>query len=101
MVLYSILMAILGSLFFGEEDVEWTPGTHMAAMALYTSFSDGPITQLLSSMGGDLNPPMYSQVKGIWDNTKSVIFGDMEINKYLTKSFGALRDLEYTAKALA
>jgi hypothetical protein len=37
----------------------------MAAMALYTSFSDGPITQLLSSMGGDLNPPMYSQVKGI------------------------------------
>lgn len=101
MVLYSILMAILGSLFFGEEDTEWTPGTHMAAMALYTSFSDGPITQLLSSMGGDLNPPMYSQVKGIWDNSKDVIFGDMPINKYLTKSFGALRDLEYTAKALA
>ena len=67
----------------------------MAAMALYTSFSDGPITQLLSSMGGDLNPPLYSQVKTLYNNSISIITGDKNVGEWLTGSFGALRDLEY------
>lgn len=70
----------------------------MLAMALYTSFSDGPITQLLSSMGGDLNPPMYTTVKSMYNNSVNLFTGDMEISKYLTGTFGALRDLEYLVK---
>ena len=98
MILMSIIMAAIQALLLDNEEIEWNPGTHMMAMALYTSFSDGPITQLLSSLGGDLNPPMYSQVKNLYRNTVNVITGDMKISEYFTGTFGALRDLEYLIK---
>ena len=98
MVFMSIMMWIIQALLLDNEDIEWSPGSHMMAMALYTSFSDGPITQLLASMGGDLNPPMYSQIKNMYNNTVNVITGDMKIAEYFTGTFGALRDLEYLIK---
>lgn len=98
MILMSIIMAAIQALLLDNEEIEWNPGTHMMAMALYTSFSDGPITQLLSSLGGDINPPMYSQVKNLYRNSVNVLTGDMKISEYFTGTFGALRDLEYLMK---
>lgn len=98
MALMSAIMAVIQALLLDNDEIEWTPSSHMLAMALYTSFSDGPITQLLSSMGGDLNPPMYTTVKSMYNNTVNLVTGDMEISKYLTGTFGALRDLEYLVK---
>ena len=80
MLLMSAIMAVIQALLLDNDEIEWTPSSHMLAMALYTSFSDGPITQLLSSMGGDLNPPMYTTVKSMYNNTVNLVTGDMEIS---------------------
>ena len=90
----SIMMRIIYSLLLSDDAEELGPLGSMTANALYTSFSDGPITELVTSMGGDLNPPMYSQVKSMYNNTVSMITGDKNVSEWLTGSFGALRDFK-------
>lgn len=94
MILMSIMMRIIYSLFLSDDSEELGPLGSITANALYTSFSDGPITELIASMGGDLNPPMYSQVKSMYNNTISMITGDKSVGQWLTGTFGAARDFK-------
>ena len=57
MILMSIIMWLIYSLLLSDKE-DLSPIESTTANALYTSFSDGPITELIASMGGDLNPPM-------------------------------------------
>jgi hypothetical protein len=41
-----------------------------------------------------LNPPMYSQVKSMYNNTVSMIAGDKNVGEWLTGTFGAARDFK-------
>lgn len=95
MIFMSIAMWIIDALFLSNDDIELGAGGHMAATALYTSFSDGPIWGVLGSMFGDLNPPMYTNAKNLVLNTWQALSGKKDISKALYSSFGALGDLKY------
>ena len=41
-------------------------------MALYTSFQDGPIQNIVAQFAGDLNPPAYSIIKNIVNQSTAV-----------------------------
>ena len=78
MIWMSILMWIVKALFLsGEEDLG--PVGHLVGTSLYTSFSDGPITSIMSSMFGDLNPPMHSIVVNLYKQTSGIITGDVNL----------------------
>lgn len=95
MILMSIIMWLIYSLLLSDKE-DLSPIESTTANALYTSFSDGPITELIASMGGDLNPPMWSNIKKLYSNTINMVSGDKSIGRWFTDSFGALRDFKNT-----
>lgn len=99
MIWMSILMWIVKALFLsGEEDLG--PVGHLVGTSLYTSFSDGPITSIMSSMFGDLNPPMHSIVVNLYKQTSGIITGDVNLFDAGVNSFGALNSLKYIGDQL-
>lgn len=98
MVWMSILMAIMRAIMSNTE--EMGPAEHMVTTAMYTSFSDGPIHEVVKSMFGDLNPPAVGVIKNIFNNTSAVITGDKNLFEGLTGTFGMLNDLRYIGNKL-
>lgn len=98
MVWMSILMAIMRAIMSNTE--EMGPAEHMIETAMYTSFSDGPIHEVMQSMFGDLNPPAVGVIKNIFNNTSAVITGDKNLFEGLTGTFGMLNDLRYIGNKL-
>lgn len=60
-----IMMWIIAAMFMGEGYEESGPLAHGLTNAVYNSFSDMPIQNIIKSMGGDLNPPSYSIFKNL------------------------------------
>jgi hypothetical protein len=73
---------------------------HLVGTSLYTSFSDGPITNIMASMFGDLNPPMHSIVVNLYRQTSGIITGDVNLFDASVNSFGALNSLKYIGDQL-
>lgn len=66
MIWMSIMMWLITAMFSTlKEENEYGPVSHLFESALYNSFADGNIYTILSSMGGDLNPPSYSIIKNL------------------------------------
>lgn len=94
MIFMSILMWIIKACWLSEDN-ELGPIGHMFGTAMYTSFSDGPIHQVATSMFGDLNPPAWGIMKNIFSNTSDMITGDKNVFEAATGTFGMLGDLKY------
>lgn len=99
MILMSILMMIVKACWLSEDN-ELGPIGHMFGTAMYTSFSDGPIHQVATSMLGDLNPPAWGIMKNIYSNASGVITGDKNLFEGMTGTFGVLNDLKYIGNKL-
>ena len=99
MILMSILMMIVKACWLSEDN-ELGPIGHMFGTAMYTSFSDGPIHQVVTSMLGDLNPPAWGIMKNIYSNASGVITGDKNLFEGMTGTFGVLNDLKYIGNKL-
>lgn len=95
-----ILMAIVGSLILYNDEVELNPVEWTFASALYTSFQDGPIDQIVQSMFSDLNPPMMSQVQNIFRQAGNMVTGDQGLGDTIVNTFGALAPLKHLEEAL-
>lgn len=79
LVWMSIMMMIVKALFEEiKENGDYGPGAHFLETAWYNSFSDGNIVAILSSMS-DMNPPSFSIISNIWDQTTSVLTGDKNV----------------------
>lgn len=99
MIWMAIMMWIIAAIFMGDKE-EQTPLAHGLTSAVYNSFADGPIINIIASMGGDLNPPSYSIVKNLCKQTWSVLTGDKSVFDGLTNSIGALNDFKYVTNQL-
>jgi hypothetical protein len=75
-----LMMLLIQAVFLSGDSKEdlGALGT-VGAMALYTSFQDGPINNIIMSMGRDLNPPAYSIIKNIYKQTMNVVTGDQNL----------------------
>jgi hypothetical protein len=73
-------MWMIYAVFLSEENKEELGALgHLGAMALYTSFQDGPIQNIVAQFAGDLNPPAYSIIKNIVNQSTAVITGDKNL----------------------
>lgn len=99
MIFMSILMWIIKACWL-TEDNELGPIGHLVSTAMYTSFADGPIHEVATSMFGDLNPPAYGILKNIYNNTSAMITGDKNVFDAATGTFGMLGDLRYIGNKL-
>ncbi len=76
----SLIMWMIYAVFLsGETKEELGALGHLGAMALYTSFQDGPIQNIVAQFAGDLNPPAYSIIKNIVNQSTAVITGDKNL----------------------
>lgn len=100
MIWMSILMMIVKALWLSEDSEDLGPVGHMFTTAMYTSFADGPIHEIATSMFGDLNPPAWGIVKNLYNQTSGVITGDKNLWDAATGSFGMLNDLRYIGNKL-
>lgn len=100
MIWLSILMWIIKSIWLSDKDNDLGPIGYTAASALYTSFSDGPITGILTSMFGDLNPPSYRIIKNLTKQTVDFISGEKNAFESIVNSFGALNVFKYYGQQL-
>ena len=101
MVWMSILMALMSALILNNDDVELNAGEWAAASAVYTSFSDGPITSIMSSMFGDLNPSMITQSKELVSNVGDAITGKKRWSKAMYSPVGALAPLNHMEEVIS
>lgn len=99
MIWMTIMMWIIAALFFGDKE-EQNPLAHGLTSAMYNSFADGPILNIIASLGEDLNPPSYSVIKNLWRQTGAVLSGNKNLFDATVNSFGALNDLKYLAKQI-
>lgn len=99
MIFMSILMWIIKACWL-TEDNDLGPVGHLVGTAMYTSFADGPIHQVATSMFGDLNPPAYGILKNIYNNTSAMVTGDKNVWDAATGTFGMLNDLRYIGNKL-
>ena len=65
-----------------------------------TSFQDGPIQNIVAQFAGDLNPPAYSIIKNIVNQSTAVITGDKNLWEGATSTFGFMSDLKYIGDKL-
>lgn len=93
MIFMSILMWIINA-FWLSDNKDTNPISRTMATAMYTSFSDGPIHQVIASMFGDLNPPALGIIKNIMNNTSAMITGDKNAWEAATGTFGALKNFK-------
>ena len=81
-------------MFYSDDSPELGALGSLGVGALYTSFSDGPIWSITTSMFGDLNPPMYSTLKSIWSNTCATLSGKKGAFESAVNTFGVLKPLK-------
>ena len=90
----SLMMWLIRLLFYSDDSPELGALGSLGVGALYTSFSDGPIWSITTSMFGDLNPPMYSTLKSIWSNTCATLSGKKGAFESAVNTFGVLKPLK-------
>lgn len=100
MVWAQIMMWIVATMFLSGDSEDYTPISHGLASALYNSFSDMPITDVVISMTSDASPPSFSAMKNIFNQTGDVLSGDKGLFDATINSFGALRELRYVGSQL-
>ena len=89
-----MLLALLVKALFSWDDLKEEPWIkRWTASALYGSFQDGPIQNIIGGMVGDLNPPAYSILKNMVSTTGEVLTGDRSLWDATTNNVGALREL--------
>lgn len=91
MLLLGWLIKMIFSTKEMDESTPWIKRT--IASILYGSFQDGPVQNIIGSMLGDLNPPIYTTIKSMFNNVGEVLTGDRELWVGVTENFGALRGL--------
>ena len=97
----SLIMWMIYAVFLSEENKEELGALgHLGAMALYTSFQDGLIQNIVAQFAGDLNPPAYSIIKNIVNQSTAVITGDKNLWEGATSTFGFMSDLKYIGDKL-
>lgn len=101
MIFMGLMMLLIQAVFLSGDSKEdlGALGT-VGAMALYTSFQDGPINNIIMSMGGDLNPPAYSIIKNVYKQTMNVVTGDQNLWDGAVNTFGVLSPLKYLSDQL-
>lgn len=101
LIFMSLIMWMIYAVFLSEENKEELGALgHLGAMALYTSFQDGPIQNIVAQFAGDLNPPAYSIIKNIVNQSTAVITGDKNLWEGATSTFGFMSDLKYIGDKL-
>ena len=101
LIFMSLIMLMIHAVFLsGEAKEELGPLGHLGTMALYTSFQDGPIYNIIAQFAGDLNPPAYSIVKNVVNQSTAVITGDKNLFDAATSTFGFMSDLKYIGDKL-
>ena len=95
MLLLGWLIKMIFSTKEMDESTPWIKRT--TASILYGSFQDGPVQNIIGSMLGDLNPPIYTTIKSMFNNVGEVLTGDRELWVGVTENFGALRGLGTSA----
>jgi hypothetical protein len=93
-MLLMLLLGLLVKALFSWDDIKEEPWIkRWTASALYGSFQDGPVQNIIGGMIRDLNPPAYSIFKNMFNNVGDVITGDKNLWEGVTSNFGALREL--------
>ena len=93
-MLLMLLLGLLVKALFSWDDIKEEPWIkRWTASALYGSFQDGPVQNIIGGMIGDLNPPAYSIFKNMFNNVGDIITGDKNLWEGVTSNFGALREL--------
>ena len=93
-MLLMLLLGLLVKALFSWDDIKEEPWIkRWTASALYGSFQDGPVQNIIVGMIGDLNPPAYSIFKNMFNNVGDIITGDKNLWEGVTSNFGALREL--------
>ncbi|MBQ0113468.1 MAG: hypothetical protein KBT03_10085 [Bacteroidales bacterium] len=98
MVWMSIMMYIIKALLLDDKE-NMTPLKHFSSTALYQSFADGPITNVMSQFS-DFNPPAWRIVSQVIDNTSEILTDDRTLFQHATNMFGALNDFKYMENAI-
>lgn len=101
MVWANIMMLIIAALFMDDDDTDKTLLETSFISAWHQSYSDGPITNLISAQIGDINPPMYRTIKSMWNTTGDLIAGKKNAWEWAYSNFGALRDVATVVKSRA
>lgn len=102
MMLMSILAWIISAMIEeAKNENELTALSHTFGSALAQSLSDGNIITVISSSFGDLNPPAFSIVKNLFNQTSGVISGDKDVWDAAVNSFGVFKSFKYAGEQLA
>lgn len=91
----SIMMWIIKAVFLDNDDVELNPISYTLSNALYNSYADGPIHNVLGSTFNSFNPPMVNIIQDYFTNFSELMSGDSSLFEAATNSFGVLKSFKY------
>lgn len=91
----SIMMWIIKAVLLDNEDVELNPISYTLSNALYNSYADGPIHNVLGSTFNSFNPPMVNIIQDYFTNFSELMSGDSSLFEAATNSFGVLKSFKY------